>query len=386
MPSAEEIISALFPRTTAAYGSSFPRRAFAGAMDAASFPGRAIAAGVNASQPTPTLADIIANPSRPANSTDFLTSLRQTQAAPGDTRFNTITENLFRDPSSIIGPGAGELGASLAARGVSKLAPGLLARALPYASDAAVNAGTNAATQYGEMGQVNPLGMALGTGMGLGMQGLGSVAAQMAPKGRAAIMENPNFRKWFGDSKVLDEAGNPLTVYHGTDADFNEFKPNFAGSKTNDESGYVEWSKVGPNFTTSPKYASDHAEGLGVGSVIPAHVKIKNPYEITERDWSSILKEMESGDLTSSDFRDQLVGDGYDGILLHAKDNGINSMHVIPFDPTQIKSATGNRGTFDPNDPNITHFAGGQSPIAGANALAGRYLRGLLNQKEEDLR
>ena len=51
-----------------------------------------------------------------------------------------------------------------------------------------------------------------------------------------------------------------------------------------------------------------------------------------------------------------------------------------------IKSATGNRGTFDPNDPNITHFAGGQSPIAGANALAGRYLRGLLNQKEEDLR
>ena len=36
----------------------------------------------------------------------------------------------------------------------------------------------------------------------------------------------------------------------------------------------------------------------------------------------------------------------------------IPSNYWIVYDPTQIKSATSNRGTFDPNDPNITHFAG----------------------------
>ena len=27
---------------------------------------------------------------------------------------------------------------------------------------------------------------------------------------------NDNFWKWFGDSKVVDDAGNPLVVYHGS--------------------------------------------------------------------------------------------------------------------------------------------------------------------------
>ena len=38
------------------------------------------------------------------------------------------------------------------------------------------------------------------------------------------IMENPKFRKWFGDSKVTDENGKPLVVYHGTHSDINIFK------------------------------------------------------------------------------------------------------------------------------------------------------------------
>ena len=37
---------------------------------------------------------------------------------------------------------------------------------------------------------------------------------------------NDNFRKWFGDSKVVDNAGNPLVVYHGSRSSkkFNTFK------------------------------------------------------------------------------------------------------------------------------------------------------------------
>src|SRR5690606_2634929 len=37
--------------------------------------------------------------------------------------------------------------------------------------------------------------------------------------------ESPYFKKWFGDSKVVDDEGKPLVVYHGTDKDFEAFEP-----------------------------------------------------------------------------------------------------------------------------------------------------------------
>jgi len=39
------------------------------------------------------------------------------------------------------------------------------------------------------------------------------------------ILDNPAFVKWFGDSKVVDDAGKPLVVYHGTRASFSKFDP-----------------------------------------------------------------------------------------------------------------------------------------------------------------
>lgn len=50
------------------------------------------------------------------------------------------------------------------------------------------------------------------------------------------IIYSPQFKKWFGDwqngkkcSKVLDDKGFPLIVYHGTDNEFNEFKSEYMG-------------------------------------------------------------------------------------------------------------------------------------------------------------
>ena len=40
------------------------------------------------------------------------------------------------------------------------------------------------------------------------------------------VVDLPAFRKWFGDSKVVDAEGKPIVVYHGTDAEaFDEFHP-----------------------------------------------------------------------------------------------------------------------------------------------------------------
>ena len=35
----------------------------------------------------------------------------------------------------------------------------------------------------------------------------------------------PEFKRWFGDSKVVDRDGEPLVVYHGTEDDFTVFDP-----------------------------------------------------------------------------------------------------------------------------------------------------------------
>src|SRR5690606_20304992 len=36
-------------------------------------------------------------------------------------------------------------------------------------------------------------------------------------------VRTPAFKAWFGDSKVVDDQGKPLVVYHGTAADFSIF-------------------------------------------------------------------------------------------------------------------------------------------------------------------
>ena len=51
-----------------------------------------------------------------------------------------------------------------------------------------------------------------------------------------------------------------------------------------------------------------------------------------------------------------LAARGYDGIMdTGGKMGGVEHVVWIPFEPTQVKSAIGNRGTFDPNSPNILY-------------------------------
>ena len=40
----------------------------------------------------------------------------------------------------------------------------------------------------------------------------------------------PTFKTWFGDSKVVDDAGRPLTLWHQTGADIEAFDPRRPGA------------------------------------------------------------------------------------------------------------------------------------------------------------
>lgn len=60
-----------------------------------------------------------------------------------------------------------------------------------------------------------------------------------------ALVRTPQFKAWFGDwennpesaSKIVDENGEPLMVFHGTNSDFYEFDERSIGS-ANDEGFY----------------------------------------------------------------------------------------------------------------------------------------------------
>ena len=44
--------------------------------------------------------------------------------------------------------------------------------------------------------------------------------------------ETRQFQRWFGDSKVVDKDGEPLVVYHATDAEFTVFDRDKLGKRT----------------------------------------------------------------------------------------------------------------------------------------------------------
>lgn len=87
-----------------------------------------------------------------------------------------------------------------------------------------------------------------------------------------------NFYKWFGDSKVVDEQGRPLVVYHGTPNKFDTFDVERVGTQgTAEGNGFY--------FTTSKKFAQGYAKETWVegervpGNVMPVYLKIENPLE-----------------------------------------------------------------------------------------------------------
>lgn len=162
--------------------------------------------------------------------------------------------------------------------------------------------------------------------------------------------EMPAFKEWFGASNVVDETGAPLVVYHGTGADFTVFRKGrdvYSGLNTGEDS-------AGFFFTTEPWKASAYAEssakfGGGNASVMPVFLSIKNPLYTDASDLRHVF-------LTVDEVA-KIERDGYDGLIYKHGDD--KSRHeYIAFRPEQIKSATGNRGTFDPSNPDITYSRG----------------------------
>lgn len=172
--------------------------------------------------------------------------------------------------------------------------------------------------------------------------------------------KSPFFKAYFGDSKVVNKSGKPLTVYHGTpESGFDEFYPG------------TTWTTS--DFPYAMMYRDKGFFGQSDADIYNLFAKQKNPVNVGNIDYKvspDTLKELskKSGipyedikaisqdefadrlwGITRSDkFRNALVDKGNDGII--AIENNHPSYGV--FSPSQVKSIE-NRGTFNPDDPNI---------------------------------
>jgi hypothetical protein len=129
----------------------------------------------------------------------------------------------------------------------------------------------------------------------------------------------------FGKSVAVDEKGNLLDLYHGTDADFDKF------GEIKTEPGY--W------FTEDKDYAQSHGKNL-----MTVNLDMKNPIDMTTAEGEDLLynlarerfglKDFVPEDkIFSKEFREFLQSRGYDG-LIWDKD-GKNT--YVAFRPEQIK-------------------------------------------------
>ena len=169
-------------------------------------------------------------------------------------------------------------------------------------------------------------------------------------------------------SKVVDENGEPMVVYHGTLADgLRQFSTDFIGSRYSyDEKGFF--------FISNRKIADDYAvsefDASRRGEVIDAYVSLGNPL-VVNSEWCR------KNGLGSNVFKDNDViefWDNYQSLIVEESEqndgvivtDGETSM-AVAFSPNQIKSATSNNGNFSTTEDDILYRTvfGGNSGYVG---------------------
>ena len=164
------------------------------------------------------------------------------------------------------------------------------------------------------------------------------VRKEWETRGRGRVTQTPEFKKWFGKSKVIDKKGKPLLVYRG----FNG--PDKLA--TNREETKTALGSYGSYFSSSP----DVAKAYGT-QVFPAYLKMEHPYIVDAKGEDyyhlPIPKEMSGkivGDAATSDLVIQFAyKHGYDGAVIRnvfePAASVANADDYIVFRPEQVRQA-----------------------------------------------
>jgi len=292
---------------------------------------------------------------------------------------------LVDDMTEIRAAFRGALADYIKQQGISK--PAMQAEILKAGQDAKRSAGrTTKSDVQGDMFQGDMIGPdeKVATGRVIDSKGgteeggnVDSAGRQIAPTRQAL----ENFWKWFGDSDAVDDNGRPSLYHHTTRNDFDKFEANRV---TKNSGTFDEWetSRAAIFFTESLEDSQAYGKaGKGFepgANVMPVYLKAENILDMTSGylpsygrdaarieeaglnprymdrfDWSKF------DDEDGKEMVDALKRAGYDAVKFWDQnpDTQEDFQALAVFSPEQIKSALGNRGTFDSADANITRSA-----------------------------
>jgi predicted transcriptional regulator len=195
-----------------------------------------------------------------------------------------------------------------------------------------------------EVIQVGPLVLAKNVKFGLDTDVTGAPIAFSSKQ-----TETPEFKRWFGDSKVVDADGKPKVVYHGS------VHGGFDVATTR-KAFFTD------RASTANGYADPEAYTFGESPVVqPSYLRMLNPLVVDAKGepWMRIPYE---GITVSTDYLAISARNlGHDGVIIKNVDDDIyegdgeGTVYITMGKKAQIKSATGNTGEF--GETNDIRFA-----------------------------
>jgi hypothetical protein len=243
----------------------------------------------------------------------------------------------------------------------------------------------------------------------------------------ASLAGTPEFEAWFQDSKVVDEDGEPMVVFHATEADFDTFDEDYVGlgfhfgDEDQADARLKDRERLRQGMTGGA-YLRNYVSYAQGSNVMPVYLSIQNPLEMSDigmwedsyevaralvdqdiykklHNGNELLEIMDEAEEKMNSFenydvpitedmdddvaemgwlqspenkellqeiRSKLMMSGYDGIVYSNVIEGAGDSWIA-LDPAQIKSATGNQGAYDPDVEQITATVGGETPETGIN-------------------
>ena len=158
-------------------------------------------------------------------------------------------------------------------------------------------------------------------------------------------------QKFFKDSKVRDENGQLLVMYHGTRAENGDFTV-FDYSKAVKKGGLGLKALGKGNYFTSNQLNGSERFG---SRVIEAYLNVTNPfiYDGANGDTISLAEQVQkktsisTQGMSADALQDAMRRLGYDGIVEYRRDGSLGI--AVTFDSEQIKYTTNQKPTSDPD-------------------------------------
>lgn len=154
------------------------------------------------------------------------------------------------------------------------------------------------------------------------------------PKNLYEYVRTDDFKKWFGDwetnpnnsSRIVDENGEPMLVYHGTKIKFNQFDL---------DKQKIGWLGKGFYFTNDKGATKEYGK-----STMKIFLNIRNTFIVKGESPNDVYSEIKNKfniqrqEDIDTDVSIILKANGYDGVIFNHWDKG---NMISCFNPSQIK-------------------------------------------------